>query len=278
MQAALDLDHPEASWESVVAGIRSSASSGARLIVAPELATVGYVFASRSEALDRAEDLAGPRIAELIDLSDELGVVLVAGWCELSDATAYNSAVVLDQGRVAGTYRKTHLWGVEAEAFTPGDQPGLVVDTSVGRVGVLICYDVEFPESVRSVRQRGAQILAAPVNWPLLPRPAGERAIEVTKAQAAAAAYRLPIAIADRCGQERGVDWIGGSCLIGQDGYLLAGPVTQVGEVAAEAVVIADVELTGPTSLGDHNDVLADRRPELYAEHEALAQRPDPGQ
>ena len=90
----------------------------------------------------------------------------------------------------------------------------------------MICYDLEFPEMVRDVTLRGAQLIAVPANWPVVPKPADERPIEVAKAQAGAAANRVFIAIADRCGLERGVDWFGSSVICDLDGFPLAGPAT----------------------------------------------------
>ena len=126
----------------------------------------------------------------------------------------------------------------------------------------MICYDLEFPELVRGVALRGAQLVAVPANWPANAVPTDERPVEVTKALAAAATNRLLIAVADRCGDERGVSWTGASLIAGPEGYPLAGPAS-----AEEPDVLwADVDLpaTSDKRLGDHNDALTDRRPELY--------------
>ena len=96
------------------------------------------------------------------------------------------------------------------------------MDTAHGRIGVMICYDLEFPEWVRAVALAGADLLCAPVNWPLLPRPDGERPTEMVRALAGAGMNRMPIAVCDRAGVERGQDWIGGSVIIDADGYPLA--------------------------------------------------------
>ena len=105
----------------------------------------------------------------------------------------------------------------------PRRRPAHVVDTEHGRIGVMICYDVEFPEWVRAVALSGADLLCAPVNWPLLPRPEGERPTEMVRALAGAGMNRMPIAVCDRAGVERGSDWIGGSVITDADGYPLAG-------------------------------------------------------
>ena len=100
-----------------------------------------------------------------------------------------------------------------------------MVDTSLGRVAMIVCYDVEFPEWTRMAGLGGADVLAVPTNWPLEARPPGERPMEVVRLQAAASANRMFVVAADRCGVERGVPWVGGSVILGPDGYPLAGPV-----------------------------------------------------
>jgi predicted amidohydrolase len=257
----------------LVAAVREAAGRGARLVVLPELAVCGYVFRDAAEARAAAQDLAGPTVTLLRELSRELGCVLVCGFAERGAGGAvHNAAVLVEDGEVRMRYRKAHLWDRESELFVPGDAPPPVVDTAVGRVAVMVCYDLEFPEWVRLAAQAGAEIVAVPVNWPLLPRPAGERALEVVKAQAAAGTYRVHVVVADRCGRERGVDWIGGSLVCASTGYLLAGPATQEGAVAGPAVLTARLDPADARDkrLGLRNDALRDRRARLYADADAL--------
>ena len=148
----------------------------------------------------------------------------------------YNSAVLVDRGELLGAYRKTHLWDREKLIFTPGDERPPVLRTRIG-IGLLICYDLEFPELVVISALRGppdhraGQLAANAV-------PPGERPVEVTKALAAAATNRVVIAVADRCGVERGEAWFGASLICGLEGYLRAGPAA--GE---ETLLVADIDL-----------------------------------
>lgn len=268
-QAAPDVEAPGPAWSRALTLAGEAAAQGARLIVLPELTSSGYVLSSTQEASRLSSPADGSHVAELAELSAELGVVIVCGWAERADGGPFNSAVVVDGGRVLGVYRKAHLWGEEPRWFTPGDGPPLVVDSSVGRVAVMICYDLEFPEWARLARQLGADIIAAPVNWPRLASHGpgvdageGRSPLEVAKARAAAGSYRIPVVVADRVGRERGVDWIGGSCLIDRDGYLVAGP----DPVDRTAVLVGDVDPAGDTAIGPDNDALRDRRPALYEE------------
>ena len=97
---------------------------------------------------------------------------VVAGFCELGeDGRLYNSAAVVSGDAVLAVYRKAHLWDAEKLVFTPGGGPPPVVDLPFGRVGLMICYDLEFPEWVRLAALGGADLIAAPVNWPAMPVP-----------------------------------------------------------------------------------------------------------
>lgn len=227
-----------------------------RLIVAPELATSGYVFADRAEALPLG---IGCDDARLKRLARRLGPrsVAVVGIAERDGDVLFNTAVVLSRDGVTASYRKSHLWGAEKLIFESGERAGMVVETAVGRLAVAICYDNEFPEVPRALALAGADILALPVNWPRVPRPAGERPPETIQAMAAARSSRLPTVIADRFGTERGVEWTGGTTVIDGEGWIVA---EEHDGVAAATVVIEP----GEKGLGPHNDLFADRRPDLY--------------
>ena len=146
----------------------------------------------------------GPAITTWANLAEAFDVTIVAGFPESAGDEVYNSAVVVDPSGVRGVYRKAHLWDTENNVFDRGDDLPLLVDTAHGRIGVMVCYDLEFPEWVRAVALAGADLLCAPVNWPLLPRPDGERPTEMVRALAGAGTNRMPIAVCDRAGVERG--------------------------------------------------------------------------
>jgi 5-aminopentanamidase len=243
------------------AAVESAAADGARIVVLPELASSGYVFADRAELESLAETPDGPTITEWANLAESFDLTIVGGFPESAGAEIYNSAAVVDRTGLRGVYRKTHLWDSENEVFDRADDQPLQVDTEHGRIAVMICYDVEFPEWVRAAALAGADLLCAPVNWPLLPRPAGERPAEMVRAFANAGSNRLPIAVCDRTGVERGVDWIGGSLITDADGYPLA-----LAEFGTATNVTADVDLTQSRikKFNAHNDVHGDRRTDLY--------------
>jgi predicted amidohydrolase len=261
-QVALNMDDPSATRQALEHAATDAAAQGAELIVLPELATTGYMFRDVAEAAARAEPVTGASVGFYRELSQRFGAVVVAGFAERSDGDRpYNSLVVVDGPEVLAVYRKTHLWGTEKLVFAVGAEPAPVVRTRVGQIGAMICYDLEFPEMVRDVSLRGAQLVVAPSNWPAVRAVPGERPPEVTKAQANAAVNRVFVAVADRVGDERGVDWIGGSLLADPDGYLVT-PLA-LGE---PAVLVADLDLdrARDKSAGAYNDVIADRRTDLY--------------
>lgn len=261
-QISLDLDDPDQTWRNITHAVADAAADGADLIVLPELATAGSAFRDAAEARHRAAPVTGSAVGRLRELSARHQLVLVAGTCESSGGErAYNSAVVVEDGRLVACYRKSHLWDAEHLIFAAGDHPPPVVATRVGRLGVVVCYDLEFPEVPRRLARLGAQILVAPANWPLLPKPEGERPIEVAKVQAAAAANKVFVVVADRWGVERGLPWTGGSIICDTSGYPLAGPAQ-----GGEDLLVAEVDLAAASDkrLGPYNDALADRRPELY--------------
>ena len=243
--------------------VTRAVTQGANVVVLPELANCGYMWEGPAELRAAAEPVDGPTVRHLEDLAREHGIVIVCGFAEAGDDGAvYNSAVLVDASGVRSTYRKAHLWDHEKPSgFTPGDAAPEVVDTVFGRIGVMICYDLEFPEWVRLAALDGAQLLAAPTNWPLAKRPASERPGEVIRVQADAAVNRMFIAAADRTGTERGQDWIGGSVIMNVDGY----PETGL-RLGSEAVLVATLDLSeaDDKTFSAHNDAFADRRPELY--------------
>jgi predicted amidohydrolase len=250
--------------ERALAAIDAAADAGARVVVLPELAASGYVFHDADEARTLAEPPDGPTVSGWAGRAAARGLVVVGGFAEQAGDTLRNSAALVDATGLRAVYRKVHLWDRESLVFTPGDAPPAVVDTPHGRIGVIVCYDLDFPEWVRAAALQGAELLCVPTNWPREPRPAGERPMEVLRTMVAASTNRMAIAACDRCGEERGVEWVAGSAIAGPDGWLLAGPPAG----AEPALLLADVDLRAARdkAIGPRNDALADRRPALYGQ------------
>jgi 5-aminopentanamidase len=253
-----DLD---ANAELSVTALREAAAAGADVVVLPELMTSGYLFDSAEECAAAAIPADDAVLRAWGEEAARAGMVVVGGFCEAGDdGNTYNSAVVIDEtGAERAVYRKLHLWDGEKRLFTPGAAAPPVVSTRVGNVAAVICYDLEFPELTRGVAMRGADLLAVPTNWPLVPRPDGERPPEAVIAMATARINRMAIAIADRLGTERGLEWTGGSSIVGTDGWVAA-------EQPAIGMTLAEIDLTTARDkqLTDLAHAFTDRRPEFY--------------
>lgn len=230
-------------------------AAGADVIVLPELVTAGYCFGSAAEARSVAIPPDHP-----VFRAWATGPVVIAGFAELGDDGAlYNSAALVDGTGLRAVYRKVHLWDAEQLYFAPGREPPPVIATAAGRIAMMVCYDMEFPEMTRSVALRGADLLAVPTNWPWTDRPPGLPAPEVVIAMAAARVNRMPIACCDRQGAERGQRWNEATTIIAASGW----PIATAGE---SGIAMAEVDLAEGREkrISSRNDVLADRRLDIY--------------
>lgn len=147
--------------------IRSICADCARhdLLVFPELAVTGYDFPDKSAVEACAEPFeTGPTSNLVRELSAEHSMTIVMGYAERDSDVLYNSAILCTPDGTLTNYRKLHLFSRETLFFTPGDAPPPVVDTPVGRVGIMICFDWIFPETARLLALDGAQIIAHPSN------------------------------------------------------------------------------------------------------------------
>jgi 5-aminopentanamidase len=244
--------------DTISVALAGAAEIGADIVVLPELATSGYCF----DSLDEARACAIPSDHDALATWSQRagGAVVVAGFAESApDGTLYNSAALVDRTGVRVVYRKTHLWDTEQHWFEPGSAPAPVVETEHGRIGVMVCYDLEFPEMVRSVALRGADLLTVPTNWPWVERPDGQPAPEVVIAMGAARVNRLAIACCDRSGVERGQEWNEASVIVGADGWPRADAGT-----SGRAIAALDLVASRNKAVSPRNDLLGDRRPDVY--------------
>ena len=264
-QIAPEVERPDQNAELARAAIAAAIDAGAQIVVLPELVSSGYVFKSLEEAQAAASAPGDELLAGWAREAARGDAVVVGGFCELGpDGRLHNSSALVDAGGVRAVYRKLHLWGEEPRWFASGDRPAPVIETRHGRIGLAVCYDIEFPELTRGLALAGADLIALPANWPMDSLPAGERPILHSLAKMTAYLSKLYVAVCDRCGTERGVEFEGGSVIAGPDGWLRAGPVADRGV----QTLIADCDLSGAREKrnGEHNDAFADRRPAFYAD------------
>ena len=245
----------------------AAADAGAQLVVLPELASSGYTFDSVEEAEACAEDAdTGATVQALTSLCRQRGIHVVTGLDERAGGERYNSAVLLGPSGRLATYRKLHLYNDERSWFAPGGELPLV-DLPFGRVGMIICFDLWFPEAARALALSGAEIVALPTNWvasfkrTVFDQHGYCQANYV--AMATAAQNGVVMACADRIGTERGVPFLGSSIIVAADGWPVAGPASRDGE----ALLVADVDLADVARSRrrtPRNDLLGDRRPAGY--------------
>jgi len=262
-----------------IEGIREAAAMGARLVVLQELHATPYFCQIEDPAnFDLAESIPGPSSDILAAVAAELGVVIVASLFERRAAGLYhNTAVVLEaDGSIAGIYRKMHIPDdpayFEKFYFTPGDIGFEPIDTSVGRLGVLICWDQWYPEAARLMAMAGADMLIYPtaIGWaPSEPEDEQLRqrdAWEISM-RGHAVANGLPVLCANRTGfephphEDSGLDFWGGSFVVGPQGEMLS-----VAAADEQTVIVVDVDLGRSEAVRRMWPFLRDRRIDMYDE------------
>jgi len=230
-----------------------AASAGAEVLALPEMWLTGYDIGPAVS--DLAEPADGPSAAAVAGICRRERIAILYGYPERAGGRVYNAARFIGaDGSPIGNMRKAHLFGPgERALYTPGDT-GLPVFAVAGlTVGVLICYDVEFPEAVRSQVLRGADLVIVPT---ALFRPFAFVADHLVAVRAWE--NGIHVAYINRCGRERETVYVGGSRLCAPDGSMLAG--AQEGET----LLVADVTPAAFRGDASPNSYLQDRRPELY--------------
>jgi len=263
---------PEANLGRVHDGIAEAAAGGADLVLLQELHNGPY-FCVREEvrAFDLAEPVPGPTTERLSGWAARYGVVVVGSVFERRAAGVYhNTAVVLDRdGRFAGRYRKAHIPDdpgySEKFYFTPGDTGFEPIDTAVGRLGVLVCWDQWFPEAARLMALAGAEILLYPTAIGFDPsdddaEQARQLDAWITVQRGHAIANGLPLAACNRVGTEDGNHFWGNSFVCGPQGEMLARAGAQ------ETVLSADPDSARPEQVRRVWPFLRDRRIDAYVE------------
>jgi len=241
---------------------RTAAAGGAHLIVFPECALCGYMFTSRAEVLPFAETVPGPATEAVAGFCRETGSHVVFGLLEKDGQKYYNSSALIGPQGLIGCYRKAHLVYLGADRFLDkGDRPYRIYQTPVGNLGLLICYDINFPEAARSMALQGADILILPTNWPQ-GRAKVPRYVIVTRAYE----NKVNLVAADRVGEERGARFLGTSRILNCWGD----PLAEAG-TTAEEIIYGEVSLSEARQKhvvlvpGEFEyDFIGDRRPELY--------------
>ncbi|MFI2781572.1 carbon-nitrogen hydrolase family protein [Streptomyces sp. ALB3] len=230
-----------------------AASTGARLLVCPEMFLTGYAIGDAVPEL--AEPVDGPAAQAVAEICARHGLAVHYGYPERDGEAVFNAAQLIGpDGAPLANYRKTHLFGsFEEEWFTPGRRLVVQADLDGVKIGLLICYDVEFPENVRAHALAGTELLLVPTAL-MHPFPFVAEAVVPVRAFES----QLYIAYVNRTGQEGEFDFTGLSCLAGPDGTVRA----RAGR--GEELLVGEVDpglLAGSRAA---NPYLRDRRPGLY--------------
>jgi predicted amidohydrolase len=250
--------------------LEQAAARGAELLVLPECAISGYMFAGFEEALRFAEEVPGPVTEALENECRRLGTHVVCGMLERDGDAIHNSAVLVGPEGLIGTYRKTHLPFLGVDRFVVAGDELPVYDTPLGRIGIEICYDLRFPEVTRTLALRGADMIAHPTNFPLAARPQTEF---FTRARAAE--NRVYLLTSNRVGKEAWAEFCGWSQIVDPYGARLA----EAG-AAEETLLVAEIDVSRAQDkdyvvAGEYELYLfGHRRPGLYRELVEASARP----
>ncbi len=262
VQMDIAFGEPATNLERMCDALRETASGGAMLTVFPECALAGYCFDSLEEARPFAQPIPGPATDAMTEACRKLDTFAVFGLLEADGAKVFNACALVGPDGLVGSYRKLHLPFLGVDRFTtPGDRPLVVHEARGLRLGMLICYDLVFPEATRSLALDGADLIVLPTNWP----PGAECTADCL-VNARALENKIYFLAVNRSGRERGYDFIGRSKAANPSGELLA-----VARDARPEILMTDIDVArardkkvvripGQFEL----DRFADRRPEFY--------------
>lgn len=236
--------------------VEAAAQQGAKLITTPEMATTGYCWKDRAEVAPFVEPIPGPTTAHFERLCKRYDCYVVIGMPEIDPLTGlyYNSGVLVGPQGILGYHRKTHSYISEPRWAAVGDRGHAVVDTPIGRIAILICMDIHFPETARIAGVEGADVICHISNWLAERTPAPywiSRAVEN-------GCYLME---SNRWGLERGVQFSGGSCIIAPDSRVIACVDDGDGAAMAEIPLNDTVQAENNVAAAP----FAHRRPEMYS-------------
>jgi 5-aminopentanamidase len=260
IQSGVVFADPDENFSVLVSKLEEAKKAGAEVVVFPECFLTGYCVAHRAAAEAIAIERSSPVLNRIQTEVDRLDVILIVGFAEKNGELLVNTAALFEPGLEPRYYEKTHLPELGYDNFvTPGNELP-VFETRVGKIGILICFDLRFPEPFRALCLKGADLIALPTNWP-----EGADVSADLVAKVRAVENKVFLATCNRTGSENGFTFIGKSKIITPMGQILdeAGP--------EEKILIADLDFSESrnkrivTRRGEYEITVFDaRRPELY--------------
>lgn len=261
VQMDIQLGANDANVTALLSRLDEAADRGASLVVFPECALSGYCFDSREEARPHAESVDGWRVSAFARRSAERRVCGVLGLLEADGERLYNSALVASPDGSRWVYRKTHLPVLGVDRFTDAGGSLECCSAPGFSLGVLICYDVRFPEPARVLTLAGAEAIAVPTNWP-----EGAESSPEYLVRARARENRVWMLAANRVGVERGRRFIGQSQIVSPSGEIVALASPDREEILIAPIVPAESRQKRVVIEAGawEQDTVGDRRPDLY--------------
>ncbi len=270
VQCNVEFNDPAANVKRIVYHIAKEKQRDCDLIVLPECALTGYCVGSAEQAKEISLDdwqvegntvVRYPAVIQpIVDAAQQYGVVVIVGYAGFEKGKVINGALLIEPSGNVSRYAKTHLPELGLDRYVEPGNDLPVFDTAVGKIGILICFDIRMPEAIRTLALKGAEIVCLPTNWP--------RGAEVSAdllSPARAAENRVFLATCNRVGEENGFGFIGRSGIFDVGGKALARASDQ------EETIRADIDLAlarikrNVTIPGVHETtVFESRRPELY--------------
>ncbi len=247
----------------VLKHIRTEALLGAHLVIFPEASLTGYIFRDLAEAALVAETVPGPSTNRVTEACRNLNVFAVFGLIEEEQGKYYNTSVLVGPTGFIGKYRKLHLPFVGMDRFlNHGNLPLQVFNTEIGKIGLGICYDLDFPEHGRVLSLLGAEIIIMITNWPEGVEFAPEHLIHVRAIE-----NRVYCLAINRVGEERGVKFFGRSKIVDPSSRILAEGKLYQEDILRTEITPALARSKYVVTKRDEMEIdcQRDRRPEFYA-------------
>ena len=251
----------EGNAKAAIAKLRGLKADSVDFVVFPEAYLTGYCVSTEDQAKGIAISKDSPALQALETACNELDILAVVGFAELDGETVFNTAVLFEPGKAPRYYRKTHLPFLGLDKFVCAGEELPIFETRLGRIGILICFDLRPPEATRVLALAGADILILPTNWPVGAETSAEHI-----AIARAAENRIYVATCNRVGEENGFTFIGRSKIVGVGGQVLSA----AGGEEETIVATVDLELARQKRTVNipglyETEVFASRNPNLYS-------------
>lgn len=262
IQCAVSESQTAANVAAAADWIAKAADQDCQLAVLPECSLTGYGFDSRA-ALERvAIRLDGPEVRAILAICAARQIHAIVGFFEARDGKIFNSAALIGPKGIAGVHRKAHLpyLGGDRYADRPEEVSASAFATEIGVIGISICYEIRFPEAMRTLVLNGAEIIALPTNWPVQSSILADHFTRVRAAE-----NMVYFIAANRNDSAAGTDYLGHSQIVDPKGVVMAHLTGETGLITADV----DLEIARSKKIVFEEgrfelNLFADRRPEAY--------------